>query len=60
MASDKNSATIINQCHVRIVNATIINSVSIKAVKEIETTWINSSSNNSKAPNIMTPPGNKY
>ena len=50
------SATTIAQCHVRTVNAIMISSVRINAVKEIDTMWINSSSNNNTAPNNRIPP----
>lgn len=43
-------------CHVRIVRATIISSVKIKAEKLIDTICINSSSNKINAPYIITPP----
>jgi hypothetical protein len=56
MARLNTSARTIAQCHVRIVNATINNSVNMSDVKVIATTWINSSSNNKNAPYIIIPP----
>ena len=47
---------IISQCQVRMVSATIMSSVRIRDVNEMATTWMNSSSNKSKAPNMITPP----
>lgn len=46
-------------CHVRIVNATMMSSVRINAEKLIDTMWINSSSNRTNAPYIITPPRGK-
>lgn len=56
MSRDNNSANSIVQCHVLIVKATIINSVRIKAVNEIATMCMKSSSNRNNAPNMMIPP----
>ena len=39
-----------------MVRATMVSSVRISAVKLMATMWINSSSNSSRAPNMMTPP----
>ena len=50
------SAKTMSQCQVLMVSATIINSVRMRAVNDMATTWMNSSSNRSKAPNMITPP----
>jgi hypothetical protein len=57
---DYTCATNINQCHVWIVNATIISSVIIRAVKLIATTWIRSESKVYNAPYIIVAPKNSF
>lgn len=56
MTIEDSSAINMMGCQVRMVRATIVNSVKIKAVKLMATMWRKSSSNNNNAPNIMTPP----
>ena len=51
-----NSARIMSTCQVRIVRATISNSVSISEVNVIATMWMNSESNRRRAPYIIIPP----
>ena len=50
------SATSISGCQVLMVRATMVNSVRIRAVKLMATTWINSSSKSNRAPNMIIPP----
>lgn len=55
-AKEISSPTTIIQCQVRIVNATISNSVSIRDVNVIDITWTKSWSKSRKAPYIITAP----
>ena len=48
--------TPMSQWKVRMVRATMSSSVTIRAVNEMDTTWMNSSSKSSRAPNMMMPP----